>query len=457
MSSFRGIEISTRALQAFQTQLDVTGHNIANVGTAGYSRQTTTLKASAPDLLYQGTTLAMGSGVDATSVNRIRDGFLDARRLGIQGDASKVGQEQSGLKQVADVLQEPGDNGVSAAITKFYDAWSGLTSGTVTAGAQLQVQSAAQTLTFRVQGLYSSLKGQQDDLNSAAQQDLKDLQTKINSIGDLNKQIRDQQATGADANDLIDQRQQLLQDVSKLVNVTSVQNPSGTISVRMGQLTLVDDAGARTIPTKFDPTTSSISDANGTYPISSGKIAGEASTSQRIASYQSDLDKLANTLRTTVNSVYANATNAAGATGQKFFNDSSPQTGAADFGLDPGIANDASAIASGASGKPADGDIALQISQLRTTAQSALGGKSPVAFYSDLVNRIGQDAAYANSGNSTQAALLQQTDAQIQSVSGVSIDDEMANMVRFQRCYQAAAKALSMFDQTTQSLLAIIQ
>ncbi len=457
MSSFSGIEISTRALQAFQHQLDVTGHNIANVNTPGYSRQVVDLQASTPELRNVGKTFAFGTGVDVTSVNRIRDAFLDARRITVQSASAKVGQEQIGMQQVADSLNEPSDNGVSAAMTKFFDAWSGLAGGTGTTGAQTKVQAAATSLTQRVRDLYGSLQSQQSAQADTVTQDLKDLQTKINSIDNLNTQIRDQKVSGAEANDLMDKRQKLIDEVCGLVNVSVIANPNGTVSLHMGQLTLVDEAGARKVPTTFDSTTGAISDSTGTYPILGGKIAGEASNVQRIESYKSDLDKLANTLKTSVNAVYVGATNSAGVTGKNFFNDTSPQTGAAYFSMTAAIIADPSMIAASTTGRAGDGDLALKLSGLRQSGQASLGGKSPVSFYGDLVNRIGQDAAFAKSGNDTQTALLQQVSAQIQSVSGVSLDDEMANMLRFQRSYQAAAKALSMFDETTQSLLAIMK
>ena len=457
MSSFNGLEISTRALQAFQRELDVTGQNVSNVDTKGYSRQTVDLQASTPIESYLGRPLALGTGVSVSTVNRLRDQFLEARRLTLGSSQSQVSSEQEGLSRIDTSLQEPGDNGIASALGKFYDAWSGLSSGTSTSGAQSALQSASQSLTDRVKSLYSTLTTEKQGQTDAINQALKDLQTKVNTIADLNNQIRDQKARGVEANDLMDQRDQAVRDVSAMVNVSATSNADGTVRLSAGQLTLVDSAGARKIPTSIDPATGSISDSTGSYPITGGSIGGHFAVIQKATGYQSNLDKLANNLRTTINNLYKSVTNAAGVTGQKFFNDTNPQTGAVDFGLDSAVSGDPSAIGSGISGKPADGGIAVQLAALRNQTQSDLDGKSSGDYYADLLNKIGQDTAFSKSSMTTQGALLDQVDTQIQSVSGVSIDDEMANMLRFQRSYQAAAKALTVFDDTTQQLLGIIK
>lgn len=456
-NSFSGLDIAKSALQAFQRELDVTGQNVSNVNTKGYSRQTVDLQANTPIESYAGKTLAMGTGVSVSSVNRLRDQFLETRRLTLGSSNSAVSSEQEGLDRIDNSLQEPGDNGVSSALGKFYDAWSGLSSGTTSTGAQAKLQTASKTLTDRIKSTYTMLKTEKEGQSFSISQSLKDLQTKAKTVADLNDQIKDQKARGVEANDLMDQRDQAVREISGLVNVTAVNNSDGTVRLSVGQMTLVDSSGARTIPTQTDTATGSLVDSTGSFPITGGSIGGAFAVIKKATDYQKSLDTLANNLRTTVNTLYQSATNAKGVTGKNFFNDSNPQTGAVDFDLDPGVSGDSSAIAAGVSGRPADGGIATQLAALRDKTQTDLGGKSPGDFYADLISQIGQDTSLAKSTQSTQSALLDQVDTQIQSVSGVSIDDEMANMLRFQRSYQAAAKALSVFDQTTEQLLGILR
>jgi flagellar hook-associated protein 1 FlgK len=456
-SPFYGLNIASSALRAFQRQLDVTGHNIANQNTEGYSRQTVDLSASDPNLVYQGRMIALGSGVNVASVNRIRDSFLDQRRMGVASDQGSLSARYTTLNGVQAVLLEPGDSGVSAALGKFFDAWSSLSSNPGSDGSRVAVQNAGQLLATRVQGLYKDLDSQVAQATSTIDQSIQDIQTNVNAIADLNKRIREQTIAGADANDLKDQRDKAVQKLSGLADIKTFQMDDGTVTVSLNQLTLVDAVGAHDVPTKFDVSTGQLYDDKGRYDVTSGKLGGQLAAAKKVQDYQAKLDTFANTLRTAVNSIYASGTNAAGQTGNKFFNDSTPQTGAKDFTLDAAVSSNPSAIAAGTSSSAGDGGLALQLSKLRDVTQSGLGNKTFQSYYSDFVATIGQDVSFTKSSLDTSSAILTQVDSQIQSVSGVSIDEEMANMLRYQQSYQAAARALSIFNQTTDDLLGILR
>src|SRR5579859_7718968 len=141
----------------------------------------------------------------------------------------------------------------------------------------------------------------------------------------------------------------------------------------------------------------------------------------------------------------------------QFFNDSKPQTGAIDFDLSATVKADPNSIAAGTSGKAGDGGVALALSKLSTSSIKALGSESFGTYYQNLVGSIGVDARTAMNSQSTKQALVQQVQAQQQAVSGVNLDEEMTNMLKFQQSYQSAAKALSVIDQTTNSLIGLIQ
>jgi flagellar hook-associated protein 1 FlgK len=169
------------------------------------------------------------------------------------------------------------------------------------------------------------------------------------------------------------------------------------------------------------------------------------------------LDSIANELLTQINSVHATGTNPLGNTGVNFFNDSNPQSGAIDLDLDAAIAADPDAIVSSVTGTPGDGGLALSLSRLRDQTIGALGGKTFGRYFQAMVSDVGTRVAYWESELQTQSAVSDQIDAQVQAVSGVSLDDEMANMLRFQRSYQAAAKALTIFDQIAEDLINMVR
>ncbi len=468
-SPFQGIDVMSSALRAFQRELDVTGHNISNVNTPGYSRQSVSLTASEPTTFTEGKLISLGNGVTVNSVNRVRDMFLEGRRQGANSDIGQADAQNSALQQVESIIQEPSTNGISSAMGQFFDAWSGLASNAGQSGLATSVQLAGQTLADRVRGTYLSLKDLSVQQTGLATQTIKDIQGKVNGIAVLNQQIRDTQAQGGEPNDLMDKRDQAVFELSGLVNINTVKSPDGSVAVYMNQLTLVDSGGPHTFPTTFSASGNSVTDVNGTYAVTGGKLKGIFDSINSITSYQGRLDNLANNLRTQINALHSTGINAAGATGLKFFNDvtSGPQTGAIDFNLDttgvvgppssPGVGTSAQAIASGVSGSSGDGGLASSISAVRGQSISALGNSSFGDFYSNLVGDVGRDKQQVANTLTTKNALADQINNQVQSNSGVSLDDEMANMLRFQRSYQAAAKALSTFDSVMGDLIDMLK
>jgi len=454
---FSAIDTLSSALQAFQQELSVTGNNVSNVNTPGYSRETATL-AEAPTSIYnQGMALSVGNGVTVASVNRIQDMFLQQRSQTAASDTGRLGTMSDGLTAVQGLLNEPGTGGVSDALSGFFNAWSGLASSPSDPSQQLQVQTAAQTLTQRVQTLYQSLTTQANQNTQSITNTIQSIQTDINGIANINQQIHLGSTSSSQPTSLLDQRDQMVQSLSKLVDVQSQVNQDGTVNLSMNGLNLVDQTGAHTFPTNYSAANSTVTDASGnSFPIRSGQLAGQFGISNTIAGYQTQLDTLANNVVSQVNSVYATATNAAGLTNQQFFNAPAVPTGAAGFSLAPGIAASSSAIATGTSGKASDGGIALALSQMQNTPVAALGGQTIQGYYTNFVTSVGSQVSYYGSQVTTQANVTTQINNQIQSVSGVSIDDEMSNMLQFQRSYQAAAQTLSSINTAMDSLMSMV-
>jgi flagellar hook-associated protein 1 FlgK len=455
--TFHGINMASNALRAFQRALDVTGHNISNVDTAGYTRQTVEFRANDPTQFWMGGVHSLGNGVSIASVNRIQDAFLEQRKLGASGDTGKFMQMTDSLNNIQSLFLEPGGSGIADAMDKFFNAWSALSSNPNEATARMQVQQAGDTLASRVRTTYSSLKDQATFTQESIKDTLDQVQSLSQKIAELNGQIRQKQAEGSEPNDLMDMRDQALRDLGQLVDINTFQQPDGTVNVYMNQLTLVDSAGAVPTPMSYDTMTNTISDASGTFDVRSGKLRALFESAEQIKSYEGNLDSLANNLRTQINAIHQTGTNPLGNTGVNFFNDSVPQSGAIDFDLDPAVAANPQAIATSTTGDPGDGGLALAISRLKDQSVGALGNVTFGNYFGNMVSDIGRKAQYWQAQVDNQQAMNAQIDNQIQAVSGVSLDDEMANMLRFQRSYQAAAKALSIFDQMTEDLINMVQ
>lgn len=455
--AFHGINMASNALRAFQRALDVTGHNISNVDTPGYTRQTVEFRDNDPTKFWMGGVHALGNGVTIGSVNRIRDSFLEQRKLQTTGDTGKYLQMADSMRNVESLFLEPGGSGIADAMDKFYNAWSALSSNPNEPTARMQVQQAGATLANRVRTTYGALNDQLNYTNQAITETLNQVQSLSQQVGELNAQIRQRQAEGMEPNDLMDMRDQAVRQLGELVDIHTYEQPDGSVNVFMNQLTLVDSAGAVPTPMTVDAVQNTISDSNGTYDVRSGKLRALFESAQQIRTYQGNLDSLANEMRTQINSIHSTGVNPLGNTGVNFFNDSIPQSGAIDFNLDPAVAADPQAIVSSVAGTAGDGGLALSISRLRDQASAALGGVTMGRYFDNVVTDVGRKTEYYNAQVKTQLAMNDQIDTQIQSVSGVSLDDEMANMLRYQRSYQAAARALTIFDQMTEDLINMVR
>ncbi|HEY2602614.1 MAG TPA: flagellar hook-associated protein FlgK [Thermoleophilaceae bacterium] len=444
VSTFFGLETTLRGLLAQQGALDVTSHNIANANTPGYSRQQAVLSASDPLQVTDGTRLStlasLGTGVDIQSYQRIRDQFLD---LQYRAQNMVLGQQSAtsdALSNVETALQEPGTNGISAQLAKFWSAWSDVANNpdgaSSTAGKQALVDQA-NTLVESLHSLDSQL--------TAASQDAGNEYTSLTApggqvdqdvreIANLNKAIKASVAAGDKPNDLMDKRDQLLDDLSGLGQVSVADNGDGSITLNFGDAAnpVVDGSSnvdwPQTLNNAGPPPTSPGGKLGALYDIF--KSGGT------VDSLRSDLNGVASNLASTVNAIH----NRGGATGTDFFSVGAAGTEASTIAVN---VNAQTVVTD--SGGPALGDVAAQIAALR-------GGTADSA-YSTFVTRIGSMVQNAQRQQSTAQALVNAADSSRQSTSGVSMDEEMTNMIKFQRAYQASARAMTTMDQLLDTLI----
>jgi flagellar hook-associated protein 1 len=427
ISAFMGLQTSLRGLLAEQRSLDVTSHNIANANTEGYSRQEAVLQAT--DALALPPAGQLGSGVDVTTYKRIRDSFLD---LQYRAQAMQVGAgttRTNALDQAELRLAEPGDNGISARLNSFWSSWSDFANAPESGAARQALVEDAHTLVSAINDLDSGLKtvaGQAADELATVTGNGGELQQIGRELAGLNGAIRDAQAVGGQPNDLLDRRDLLLDKLSGLAQVSVADNGSGSIRVTVGGAgaPLVDGSTLTWPPP-------AMTSAGGKI----GALMDLSSPTGTIASYRGDLATFAQALTTRVNAIYQPAA------GVNFFAYDSPTST-----LSVNSAVTATSVRAG-SGAIADNSAARALSELRGTA----GG--PDELYAQLVTRIGTEVADARRSTLNATALSDSLEARRQSTAGVSLDEEMTNLIRFQRGYQAAARAMSTTDEMLDVLI----
>jgi flagellar hook-associated protein 1 FlgK len=438
VSTFFGLETTLRGLLAQQGALDVTSHNIANANTAGYSRQQAVFSASDPLQVTDGAKLStlasLGTGVDIQSYQRIRNQFLDLQYRAQNMVLSQQSTTSDALSQVETGLQEPGDNGLSKQLQQFWSAWSDLAANPTSSGARQALYQQANTVATTLHSLDSQLT---DAANQASAEytsitgaggDVSQIATQIAS---LNTAIKKSVAAGDHPNDLMDKRDQLLDQLSGFAQVSVNDLGNGSIQVSFGDAAnpLVDDGTVNWPQT--------LNNAGPPPTTSGGKLQALNDifkTGGTIDSLRADLNNVANTLATQVNAIH----NTGGATGVDFFTVTNGSEAAS-------IAVNVTASTIVASSATGIGDIAAQIANLRGTATDSA--------YSAYVTRIGSMSQDAQNRVATAQALTNSVDASRQSTSGVSMDEEMTNMVRFQRAYQASARAMSTMDEMLDILI----
>jgi flagellar hook-associated protein 1 FlgK len=439
ISTFFGLHTALSGILAQQRALDVTAHNVANANTVGYSRQEATLVATpafpAPSINGGGIVGQIGTGVTVEQYRRVRDAFIDVQ---LRAQTMKRGEHEAvadGLDQVELALAEPGETGIQSLLDRFWDAWQDVSDTPENlATRQALVQSAASL----ADGL-RTLDGQLATIATQAGQQIGIHLDEVNSIGarilDLNTQIAKATAAGDTPNDLLDQRDVLVDRLAELGNVSIADAAAGTIDVTFAGATLVTGTTSSATLVETDLTS-----------LSAGRLAGLVSLRDTIVpGYRASLDAIASSLVTATNTLHATGFDLSGAAGGAFF--AAGGTTAATIAVDATLSSDPSLIAaSSASGAPGNAGVALALAALRSSPTITVA-------YRELVTQIGSDTREAHRARANAQLLGQALEDRRDSVSGVSLDEEMTNLTRFQRGYQASARALSVMDEMIDQLV----
>ncbi len=455
---FSSLEIGRKSLYAQQLALQVTGNNIANVNTEGYTRQKAVLTPS-----YSVPTAAgqMGTGVEVLRIEAVRDQFIEARLQNVTQAQSKQEALYNKLSQVEAVFNI-GEQGIQAAVTNFFNSWSALSTDPESTSLRSGVITSAQNLTSNVQSSYNQLVDLQQNINKNVIDAVGQINTIASNIAEINGQISLTENTGTSASNLRDQRTRLLDELSSLVEINYYETEDGSFTIAVsGGNTLVTAGQANPLTTTAAPPAGMVQINSGyqdiTNSIKGGKLSGLLEARDRsIPDYLSRLDTLAQSLITNVNAIHAAGYNlqAVPGTNINFFNPVVAGTSPARFfSVNAAILTDSKNIAAAQSSNPGDNANALAMTDLAN--QKILSGNTETfsEYYGSLQFAIGNDSKTAKLAYDTQSSLLTQLQNQRDSASAVSLDEEAIDMMRYQRAYQASSRFISIIDQLTAQLL----
>jgi flagellar hook-associated protein 1 FlgK len=464
-SAFFGLDLALRALQSQQMGIDVTNHNVANANTDGFSRQNVTLVTTEPFAMpgmNRPTTAGqLGTGVIARDIQRARDSFLDTQWRTEAGSLANASNRQDALEQVEVVLDEPQGVGLNSLFNEYFRVWNELSNdpGADSMPVRTTVVQQALSLTGAFNRIANQLTSIRTGLDSQVQTDVDEINTITDQIYQINNTIVQVEITGQTANDFRDRRDSLLDRLSQLVGVTSVESANGAITVSMGSQVLVNGVTGKTnlavAPNAGNSNLVDITYGSGgpAATIGNAGIAGRlAARDTLIPKYQTQLNTIASNLITATNALHTSGYDGNGNPAGVFFTG----TDAASISVNTALQADPTLVAaSNTAGAEGNNEVALAIMKLQTNMVPPLPSGTPnsTTAYSSLVAGLGTDNRTARNDMDTQQALVDLLQRRREALSGVSLDEEATNLLRYQRAYEAAARVMTTYDEMLDKLI----
>ncbi len=442
MTSFSGLTNAAAALAAQSYGMQITGQNIANADTEGYTRERVNDVSTGPapgvPTLYATSPNAAGS-VATAGVSRLNDPVIDAHARTQHAQSGYLDTAADTLSNIEGYFDEPSDTGLAETMSKFWSDWSAVANNPNDSAARSALLSQAQTVTDALNNTSNQLSQLATDTQTSLNSTVDQINTAAQSVAKLNSEIAESQASGLPTATLEDQRDLQLTKLATLGGGQAQFQTDGTVTVTMGGQTLVSGITANTVA--VDATNNVTVGGTGVTLTGGQAQADVEALNTTIPNYQSQLDGVASQLASTVNSAHAAGYDLNGNPGGDFFSGTTAAT------ITVAITDPKLVAASSTTGGTLDGGNAQQIGAIGASTTGA------DAAYRTLVANLGMDSSRATQQATVQDSITSNADAAQASVSGVSYDDEVTNLLTYQRAYQASSRVLTTVDQTLDTLI----
>jgi flagellar hook-associated protein 1 FlgK len=459
---FNMMTIGKKAVTAAEKQLEVTSHNISNVDTPGYSRQRLLQEAS---MHIKDNNHNYGTGVDMIRIERMRDMQLDVEYRRFNGDSGYWGSMSYNLTQLEKSILETSEFGINAYINVFFDKWESLSDNPYSTIHRMDVVDATRNLIYGFQDQYKHIENKIDDVKTQ----LKQAADRINQIGeDLSKLLNHislDTHENRPANDLLDKFDLLLDELSYYGDVKVEHRANGTTSIYLGtdELCRNDHFNKLIVEDRVHSMSGEPIFHIGWQSLGT-QIAGLHTGSINalmdlkdvvLPGYLKALDEMAVTLVQQVNAIHVQGKNIIDPAhgGCDFFNPNC--TGVRSLALSNEVLVDPDFIATSLTGASGDNQIALMITDLRLA--QVFKGMTLTENFAEYIYNIASDIRMSNQSSERSDMLTAQSDKFRESVKGVSINEETANLVRYQRTYQAASKIISIADDVLKTIIGLVR
>lgn len=480
---FGTLNVGNKGMQAAQTALHTTGHNISNANTEGYSRQRVDLKA---DLAFTlGGVGQLGTGVKMTGVARLVDDFVTKQIRGENGTLTKFAAKSEVMEQLEIIYNEPSDTSLNFNLGEMFDAWTELSKNPELLTAKSIVVEKSKTMADTLNHIANQLEGLKDNTTGLIEMNAKDFNETVESLNSLNSQIFNIAVKDQVPNDLLDQRDLLLKDLSSITNFDTSFDKYGRVSINIGNSTVLDKDGVKlemSMVTKVnsDGTVSvskggdslspditftgtgyvagqvvlnskaedfaDTSDVVSNPSITSGEISGNRDALVEIDEQISKLNDFAEAMANEINATHGDPI-------FTFDKDGSDIT-ARNMQVNQAIQNDNSLIQAGQTpdGPEGDGSRALEVAKVRNKKLAGYDNTIE-GIYNGMVTNVGISKQQADNMVSNQEVLLDQLVMRRESTSGVNIDEEVSNMIKFQKSFDANARVIQVLSEMLDTLI----
>ncbi len=467
---FSILNMGSQSLQAHQLGIEVSGHNLANVNNPAYARQRVVLQTATAQQTSAG---QLGSGVQAIAIEQVRESIYDRQYESETSITSYLQSQQKSLGMLQSYLNERVDRqssttsdssstlasgGIAAAMQNLFDSFSKLSLNPSSLSDRTVLLQNARMLASRFNQLSSDLNNLTSFLNDSISSDVNKANSLLQDIVELNKEISQQEfGSDARANDLRDLRQQKLEELAGIFKIDVSEEPDGGVNVSVNGNLII--SGLNQIDS-FETST----DANGNVVVvlknsanqiqsGGGSVQGAIDLrDQIIAAVKTSINNLAAQLINEVNSIHSGGYSLNGTNGQDFFTGTDAATIRVNDAL---IQNPALIQLNDSANSSNSNQVVNELAQLATKKIAALNNSTFSEAYRQVVENVGAEVSRVNQRLDDQNTIKNLILQKRNSVSGVSIDEEMTELMKYQRAFEASAKLISIVDDLLDSVLSI--
>lgn len=395
-----------------QVAIQTTSHNISNINTPGYSRQRVNQSASSPySMPGKNSNFGagqIGTGAQINDVTRIRNSFYDYQYRSESHQYGSTSVKYEYFKNIEGIFNEPSDTAISSSLNSFFNSWSELSKDPQSAGVKNVVIENTKYLSNSINSAFKRLESLEESLDKQSEYIVDEINSMLSQLDKLEKNIKVVQGSGKSPNDFLDQRDKLLDDLSFKLNINDKDVKA--------ELKKAYDANGKV----------TLDDLTKSGAKISGELEGTISMKQEINKYKEGLKQLATTITTNVNK----------AAGQDIFKAKDGEL----ISINPEMLEEPEKI-------NVTANVALKVYELKSEKVNINGKDMTInTFYNSMIQDLGQSSAAVIRDESNQSKLLENIDSSRNSVSGVSLDEEMISLVQLQHTYSANAKVMSTID-----------